>query len=119
MSTSELFVPQFGTDFATQGAPAAVSKEDEALSALKRYLQTHPNAATGLEHREKQLRDIVLHAAEGGLLDAMRKAFAVLERMYETHPAWPSPITAQVGSRPPLDICRAPAGALQISLTIK
>lgn len=102
---SETFVPQWSTDFVTQGAPspAAVREEDEALSALRRYLQTHPNAARQLEDREGQLRDIVTHAAEGGLLAAMKEAFSVLKRMYETHPAWPSPITVQVDSRPPLD----------------
>ena len=102
---SESSVPLMDTDPVTQEAPspAAVREGDNHLRALTRYLHTHQNAATKLERSERQLRDIVLHAAEGGLLDAMEKAFPALRRMYVTHPAWPSPFRVQVDSRPPLD----------------
>ena len=57
------------------------SENQTTPQRLQKHLQEHPKARKKHAKKEKELRDIVLRAAEGGYVDIMRQALPMLNEV--------------------------------------
>ena len=58
-----------------------ISKKQMSPERLQKHLQEHPNTRKKHVKKEKELRDIVLRAAECGYADVMHRALPLLDEV--------------------------------------